>query len=804
MFTPISLTILLALSVSAQAADFTIVNGQVETNSQTLNDNEMGAIEVGGQLNTANNTAIIANGINTIVNNAGNISTTGNGAFAIFSDGDNVSITNSGSISTTGDGSISVFLDGNNASITNSGSISTTGDGAIAIFSDLTNASITNSGLITTTNNFARGIESNGTNANISNSGSISTAGSNARGIESTGTNANISNSGIISTTGIGSHGIDLTNADATLFNSGTISTTAGSNAVGIVSRDANAIINLTNTSTITTTGSFAYGVFSFGADATINNSGSISTAGSNAHGINSTGINTNISNSGSISTAGTNARGIESTGTNANINNSGIVSTTGAGAHGIDLTGADATLNNSGAISTAGSNAIGIVSRDANATLSLTNTSAITTTGASSHGVFLLGASPTINNSGIISATGAGAFAILGVSNDITLNILPGSHIIGRINLGDNGGDNDTANVFTGGISSYLTFENTENINLFGAGVVIGNDVITVDPSGTSALSTGLSHFTDAVHNMVNQQLAHVTPFKPVQVASLELAPGMLFQPQGPVAWSQVLGGRLDRKAQGSSVGYDNDQVGIAFGYEWDVNQYRIGLLGGAAFADTDANNHSFETNTDSYFLGAYGQYNFDAFKVTISAIGGYNEYDHQRAVIDNINGAEVAKSDFDAVFLSPSITVSTAYTVNEYWEFRPSATLNYSVAWLEGYTERGTTNSNLKVDDRTLQTWAARVQLALAYKLNEHNELALRAGLDARHNNNDRSNASIAGNAFSFSEVGEQNISGGFIGARLQVAAFDSLTVSADVEYAKGSDEKSVRGFIRIAAPF
>ncbi|MFW5427141.1 MAG: hypothetical protein ACKE8R_07795 [Methylophagaceae bacterium] len=104
MFTPISLTILLALSVSAQAADFTIVNGQVETNSQTLNDNEMGAIEVGGQLNTANNTAIIANGINTIVNNAGNISTTGNGAFAIFSDGDNVSITNSGSISTTGDG----------------------------------------------------------------------------------------------------------------------------------------------------------------------------------------------------------------------------------------------------------------------------------------------------------------------------------------------------------------------------------------------------------------------------------------------------------------------------------------------------------------------------------------------------------------------------------------------------------------------------------------------------------------------------------------------------------------------------
>ncbi|ORU91243.1 MAG: hypothetical protein A6F71_08345 [Cycloclasticus sp. symbiont of Poecilosclerida sp. M] len=52
------------------------------------------------------------------------------------------------------------------------------------------------------------------------------------------------------------------------------------------------------------------------------------------------------------------------------------------------------------------------------------------------------------INNSGLVSS--AQAEAIRGVGNDVILNLLPGSMILGRIDLGS-GADNDTANVFEG-----------------------------------------------------------------------------------------------------------------------------------------------------------------------------------------------------------------------------------------------------------------------------------------------------------------------------------------------------------------
>ena len=69
----ISMTIVpiatLTASVS-QAASFEIVDGETVTAPQTLNDNETGTIQAGGQLNTAT-TAVTASGINNIVNNGG-------------------------------------------------------------------------------------------------------------------------------------------------------------------------------------------------------------------------------------------------------------------------------------------------------------------------------------------------------------------------------------------------------------------------------------------------------------------------------------------------------------------------------------------------------------------------------------------------------------------------------------------------------------------------------------------------------------------------------------------------------------
>ncbi|MDX2425181.1 MAG: autotransporter domain-containing protein [Cycloclasticus sp.] len=730
-------------------ASFTIAEGEEVTLLQNLADNHTGTIEVGGQLNTAGN-AINASGVNNVISNSGGISTTGNYAYSIFSTGQETTITNSGSITTEGSRAHGIWSIGDDAAISNSGGISTT-------------------------RNFAYGIYSTGQETTISNSGSISATGDFTYGIFSISDDAAISNSGGITTIGKGADGIFSSGANAIIINNGDIST------AGDMGRRPIA------------------GILTRGADAVISNSGSISTTGLTAYGIRSIGAEATITNSGDITTIGATSVGIFSGQSGAAIINSGGISTAGYGAHGIRSIGAEATITNSGSGSTTGEGASGIVSEGENA--SITNSGSISTIGPEAHGIYSSGSNATINISGLISATAANA--ILGSSNNSSLNLLAGSKIIGAIDLGS-AADNDTANVYGGSASANLTFLNTEVINLFGAGVVVDNTVMTVDATAESSRSVILSGLTSSVHNVVSQRMAQAKALKPVQVASLELAPGMLFQERAPAAWAQVFGGQFDRNGDSSSFGYETDHEGFAAGYEWDNYKTRVGLMGGVAQSDTKSDISSFQTDVNSYFVGAYGHFNLGSVNLTASVLTGYADHDNERLVVDNINGLEVARSDVSSTFLSPSLTLSSAFSASDTFELRPSATISYSVAWMDDYKEKGTTSSNLSVGDRTLETLSARLQLAAAYQLNQASELELRIGVNSRDSNDDNTHASISGNGFSYSSVGDDSVTGGFAGANIRLAGMDNLSFVADVEYGESSDEDSLTGSLSLNYTF
>ncbi|MCP4054560.1 MAG: hypothetical protein GY739_16165, partial [Mesoflavibacter sp.] len=145
-------TVSFLLIQSVMADSFTIVDGQEETTQQTLNANESGVIEEGGQLNTGANTAInnpVGEG-QASVTNSGTITTAGVDADGIFSSGDNATLTNSGTITTEGDRARGIISSGDNATLTNSGTIRIEGDYADGIISSGDNATLTNSGTITT------------------------------------------------------------------------------------------------------------------------------------------------------------------------------------------------------------------------------------------------------------------------------------------------------------------------------------------------------------------------------------------------------------------------------------------------------------------------------------------------------------------------------------------------------------------------------------------------------------------------------------------------------------------------------
>jgi hypothetical protein len=500
------------------------------------------------------------------------------------------------------------------------------------------------------------------------------------------------------------------------------------------------------------TGGSDGYGIFSEGGNATITNSGSIVTGSSNGYGIFSTGANAVITNSGSFVTGGSDGYGIYSIGADATITNRGSILTTGGVAFGIFSTGANTNITSSGSISTIEDGANGINS---------------------------IGANATITNSGLISATG------------------PGSQINGRIDLGG-GADNDTANVFTtgSGVSTSLTFENTENINLFGAGVVVGNNVITVDATVETTRGVALAGMTSSVHGIISQRMSQTPQYQPIQLAALEVSLSMLYSERQPIAWAQLFGGIFNRDAEGDALGYDVDHVGVNFGYEWDVTETRFGLMGGFVKTDTDTEASSFSTEANNFYVGAYGNRKFGGVSMTGSLMAGYSDTDNERRVIDNLNGIETATSDFDGYFISPSVTLASAYTLSDHWEFRPSTNLSYSMAWLNGYSETGTTHSNLTVDDRTAKALSVRAQLAAAYLISERSEIEIRLGLNSRNTDDEDTNVSIGGSQFKFASAGDENVTGNFAGASFKIFNQNNLTLVADLEVGGNSDEDYVTG--------
>lgn len=255
------------------AADFTVVNGQVVTTTQTLTDaGDAGLIEAGGTV-SVNGIGVESSGDNQSVRNNGAIETSGVSGSGIYSSGADVVITNSGSISTSLGAAIGIYSSGSDAVITNSGTIETSGYHGYGIYSTDVDTVITNSGSITTSGDFGWGIEFTGSDAVIVNNGSISTSGDNAYTIGFSGSNAQIVNSGSLSTSGDTAYAIIFHGDNAQIVNSGNI-TTSGETGTGIYAAGADAVI--TNNGTISASGAHAEGIYSLADDATVTNSGTI------------------------------------------------------------------------------------------------------------------------------------------------------------------------------------------------------------------------------------------------------------------------------------------------------------------------------------------------------------------------------------------------------------------------------------------------------------------------------------------------------------------------------------------------
>ena len=513
---------------------------------------------------------------------------------------------------------------------------------------------------------------------------------------------------------------------------------------------------------------------------------------------------NTVITNNGTISV---NVDSVTVFSNGSTIINNGLIKTSGSDSVVTDFRGSGHNFTNNGTIVTTGVGAEVFFNRADNNVYN--NNGLIQTSGLNADVFEWTGENTTINNSGRIAAVGSATQAINGSENADTLNLLSGSQIIGIIDLD---GGTDIVNISGANNSSTLTLTDVETINLInGNGLLVGDVATVVDPTGQSVSSAVLGTTTFAVHNVVNQRLAHNEVLKPIQVATSELTSGMVFQERAPQIWGSALGEMRERDLEGIALGYDHNYVGFTGGYEASFYKARIGLLGGFVRSTVKTTGDKFgrvrsvDTDTDSFFVGAYGQYFLGGINLTTTLMAGYEDHENDRAVVDNLNGFETAQADFSSFFISPSLTVSSAYNVGTQVELRPSVTFAYSGGWYDDYAESGTTRSDLVIDDRNVHALTGQLQLAAAYSLAEENELEFRAGAKARYTDNDDIDVTLAGTDFRIPHASDDSVYGGYVGVNIRVAIKEKINLVADVEHGRaGGGEEHIAAMLKLEAVF
>ena len=602
----------------------------------------------------------------------------------------------------------------------------------------------------------------------------------------------------------------------------GFLDLTAGTDTPILIDASVSTSITITNNGTITSVRDAIDDKGSnTGVIATVINNGTITTTGdtgaADAVDFGGTGASTLIlTNNGTILTTGiVGAEAVLAAGENNTIINNGTIDTFGETSDAITF-GCEncGTITNNGTIITRGNTADpsdtgrahGILFLAGGLSLTITNTGSIITEGLASRGILINnGAAVIINNSGLIQVTDLNFEAIRGGSGVETLNLQSGSQIIGIIDL-NNG--TDIVNISGANNSSTLTLTDVETINLLnGNGLLVGDVVTMVDPTGQSVSSAVLSTTTFAVHNVVNQRLAHHKLLKPIQVATSELTSGMVFQERAPQIWGSALGEMRERDLEGIALGYDHNYVGFTGGYEASFYKARIGLLGGFVRSTVKTTGDKFgrlrsvDTDTDSFFVGAYSQYFLGGINLTTTLMAGYEDHENDRAVVDNLNGFETAQADFSSFFISPSLTLSSAYNVGTQVELRPSVTFAYSGGWYDDYAESGTTRSDLVIDDRNVHALTSQLQLAAAYSLAEESELEIRAGAKARYTDNDDIDVNLAGTNFQIPNASDDSVYGGYLGMNLRVAIKESINLVADVEHGRaGGGEEHIAAMLKL----
>jgi len=803
----------------------------------------------------------------------------GNDAMDTNAFGGNATATNNGTLNASGASVIgmSTSSDTGNATASNSGTINVSGAFVTGMFTQTSNgvAVSNNSGVInvlgtTAGNNFGISTFSN-TNATTNNvsTGVINVSGGqNNRGI--------VTEAGFGSTTQFSAQAAEATSGPvtATSNNAGTVNVTGNFSTgiqtnIGIIGSGGTATTNNGGQVNVTGVSSVGIGTNAGSAgthpqtlfaglpvvgNAITNNTGTVNVDGT---------VNTNplppdaplppTSTTCGIGCGG-GTIGISTTASgNAITTNSGTVNVTAYTATGIftQSQSGNAVTVNTGVVNVTGTNtfvnggggatgfgiappgfSVGIANTAFNGGSVVYNAGIISVTGPNNVGVFISSNSTSmLVNSGIISAPGGIAVEFAPVVNDpAVLTLLPGSFITGAINLI---GPGDFVNVFAG--NQNLTFNTLTGVNVSGnvPFVVVGNRLVSVDPTGFAATDRSLMDFTRAISatlggrvneawsngsagnvralgfagyddspSRVEDAFSQVMGYAKSPDSALVFKNPTVSSPDGTTVWAKGFYGQHVQQAEGpfGPVLHNvTNFYGGALGADKLVwPDLRLGGFVGGGETRTTIDFNMGKVNTDIGFGGVYGRKDIGAAFVDFALLGGHTDNHTTRNINNNVlaNGLEIATAGFGGWFVSPEIAAGYRYAIGPNWTVTPTGHLRYLAASYDGFTETGST-ANLTVGNRSLQNLEERVDITLTRSwLSDIGRLQLGltgGGLGQQRTGGDNVNAILLGQALAFATPGKSSITGGYVGGSVDWRMRNGFAVFGATEYTKYSDSSS-----------
>lgn len=471
-----------------------------------------------------------------------------------------------------------------------------------------------------------------------------------------------------------------------------------------------------------------------------------------------------------------------------------------------------------------------------------------------------------TLTNAGLIDGTKSP----LGIAVDLsqpfnvgvqsTLNIMPGSRILGSIILNGDPGDPvnvppTTVNIFSGhDVSSILTFgdvcgcggltETGAKVNVFGGApyVINGNTVAVLDPTSFAAQDRNVLDFTRTVLSAASSRLTSPAPMSGDGSAALGFAPSgniardmandafanipaLAYANQdrvlrsnptftaadGTSIWAQGFGGVRVQNASGPNLRSVNQFYGGLLGVDKTLQPgLRAGAFVGGGSVSSQIDMNSGNTTSDMGFGGVYARYAMNKAFLDFALLGGGSSNNVKRAMTNNFapGGYEYANGNYSGWFVSPELAYGVRHDLTKDWTVTPTARVRYLAANFGGYQESGS-SANLTVAGRTAQNFEERGELVFTRTTSEREgsllQISATIGALAWQRLGDANvNTVLLGQALAFVTPGQANVVGGYFGGGFEWRNASGLSVFAASEVDIMSDSShtlSGRGGIKLA---